>query len=292
LWPLRALWLAAPLVVGRGLDEAFQRFDSPGPVIAEVLVWAAWFAGLVAALVPSTASLTAIRALSPGTAGLAVLAGTATGDWSPRLLTALGFAAVIAAACYLPIVGDRMINGSAYGSERRMALRPPAFALLGPVQLAWCTVFAGLVAGPWLVASGRYPLGAAAGVAGAGAAWLGLRVLHQLSRRWIVFVPAGFVIHDHVSLVESVLLRRAAIDRLGPAPSPLAAGTTDLSAGAYGLALEVALSEPVTFGYRQRREVISTGADRLVFTPTLPGAVLVEARARAIRIGTADAGAR
>jgi hypothetical protein len=101
-----------------------------------------------------------------------------------------------------------------------------------------------------------------------------------------VFVPAGFVIHDHVLLVESILMRRATIAALGPATSPVPETAVDLSGGAYGLALEVSTREPVSFGRRVYRTIVNTETDRIIFTPTLPGAVLTEARIRAIRIGS------
>ncbi|MDH3681255.1 MAG: hypothetical protein OEV40_15050, partial [Acidimicrobiia bacterium] len=230
-------------------------------------------------------SLTVCRILAPGMAAVPLLAGVATGDWSPRLVAAIAGGLLIAAVAYLPLVGDRMVNGSAYGSERRMTLRPPAFVLLGPVELAWLVVFAGLVTGPFLLASGRTALGTVAVVLGAGAVWLGGRALHQLARRWVVFVPAGFVIHDHVIPAESILLRRPNVESLGPAPSPLGDDAVDLSGGASGLALEVVVDEPVRFSRRIGGEVVSTEATRIVFTPTLPGAVLTEARVRALRIG-------
>ena len=62
---------------------------------------------------------------------------------------------------------------------------------------------------------------------------------------------------------------------------------SDLSGGAWGLALEVATREPVMFGAAVSRQVVNTETDRIVFTPTLHGAVLTEARIRAIRIGLA-----
>lgn len=285
LWPLRVLWLIAPLIVGFGLGPAIDRFDDPGPVVAEVALWTGWFAGLVATLAPSTISLTVCRVLAPAMAALPLVAGVATGNWSLRLLVALAGGLLVAAVAFLPVVGDRMVNGSAYGSERRMTLRPPAFVLLGPVQLAWLVVFAGLVTGPFLLAAGRPVLGAGAVVIGAGAVWVGGRALHQLARRWIVFVPAGFVIHDHVIPAESILLRRSIVESLGPASSPLAEDAVDLSGGASGLALEVVADEPVRFGRRVDGEVVSTEATRIVFSPTLPGAVLSEARIRALRIG-------
>lgn len=284
LWPLRVLWLIAPLALGHGLGPELDRFDHPGPVVAEGWLWAGWFVGLVATLAPSAISLTVIRVLAPATIAVGLVTGVAAGSWTGRLLTALAYGILVTAVCYLPVVGDRMVNGSAYGSERRMTLRPPAFTLLGPVELAWLVVVAGLITGPFLLAAGRYVLGGLAVIVGAAAAWLGGRVLHQLARRWIVFVPAGFVIHDHVIPVESILLRRTIVSTLGPATTPIPSDAVDLSGGATGLALQVVLDEPVTFGRRVGGEVVSTETDRIVFSPTLPGAVLTEARLRAIRI--------
>lgn len=287
LWPLRLVWFLSPLAVGFGLGSAIDRFEAPGPLVAEGFLWATWFVGLVATLAPSDIGLTAIRALTVGLAGIGFVAGVASGSWAGPIVT-IAYGLLTIAVCYQPVVGDRMVNGLAYGSERRMTLRPPAFALLGPVQLAWLVLFAGAVIGPFLLAAGRYILGSIALVVGAIAVWLGGRVLHQLSRRWIVFVPAGFVIHDHVVPVESILLRRSIVSNLGAAVVPLAEEAVDLTGGAAGLSLEVTLDEPVVFGRRIDRQVVNTEAGRLVFTPTLPGAVLTEARTRAIKIGTAE----
>src|SRR5205814_1837244 len=70
-----------------------------------------------------------------------------------------------------------------------------------------------------------------------------LRSLHALSRRWVVFVPAGVVLHDHMTLADPVLVRRQAVRALGPA-SP-ATDALDLTQRALGLVLELALAEPV-----------------------------------------------
>ena len=192
---------------------------------------------------------------------------------------------VVTVMSLLPWTGDVMINGSAYGSERRMALRPPASLLLGPIELVWLIVFAGLVTGPLLLAAGRWVVGAGAVLVGAALVWLGGRSLHQLARRWIVFVPAGFVVHDYWVLAESILMRRADIEALGPAPAePNEA--LDLTAGARGLALLAQLSDETPLALRGRKAITTETTHQLLFTPSLPGAVLQEARVRGVRIGS------
>ena len=34
------------------------------------------------------------------------------------------------------------------------------------------------------------------------------RALHQLTQRWLVFVPAGLVVHDHLSVGDPVLFTK------------------------------------------------------------------------------------
>ena len=93
-------------------------------------------------------------------------------------------------------------------------------------------------------------------------------------------VPAGLVLHDPVTVVDPVLLRRQSVVRLGPA----LAGTDalDLTQKAPGLAVEVALNEEVPLALVRpgRRLGESTKASRMLLTPTGPGALLEEARRR------------
>ncbi len=105
-------------------------------------------------------------------------------------------------------------------------------------------------------------------------------MLHTLARRWLVFVPNGVVVHDPLALAEPVLLARATVRGIGPAPADTRA--LDLTAGASGLALEVRLAEPVAVvpvaPGRHTAEVVRT--DALLVTPSRPGRVLDEARRR------------
>jgi len=104
--------------------------------------------------------------------------------------------------------------------------------------------------------------------------------MHRLTRRWVVFVPNGMVVHDPLALAEPVLLRRAAVRSFGPARADTTA--LDLTRGALGLALEIDVTPPVDLLLartgREAAEAAEAGA--LLISPTRPGAVLDEARRR------------
>lgn len=287
LWPLRVLWLVLPPVVGPGVVAAVAERTEPVRTLVELGLWSGWFLGLIAVLAPSTVSLTAVRILAPSAVASSLVAAATAGRWTAATLVALGGALLVTGLAFLPLVGDPMINGSAYGSERRMALRPPAALLLGPVQLAWLVVYAGAITGPLLLVTGRYLFGVPALVVGWGLAVRGARTLHQLSRRWLVFVPAGFVVHDFYTLAESLLIQRRLKPELSlaaDADSAQGDQRVDLSGGAYGLALCVRVAEPLPFARRVARSIVSGTGLEFVFSPTLPGQALAEARVRAIKI--------
>ncbi len=298
LWPARVIWLIAPLAIGPALARTLESRPSTPGLVVEIALWLLWFAVLVAVLTPSPRSLTICRIIGPAVVGAVLVAALAEG-WSGSVVLALGVGALFTAVVFLPTFADRMINGSAYGSERRMALRPQAFVLLGPVQVAWLVVFAGLIVPPLLLLDERYVLAAMTAVAGGVAVWAGSRILHQLSRRWLVFVPAGFVIRDPMTLVDAVLLRRNEVTAVGPvvvdrtrrgdrSPSEVE-GRIDLSGGAIGLALGVTLKQPTPITIRKRGGLQNLEVDALVFSPTLPGAMLSEARIRGMKIGETTA---
>ncbi len=285
LWPLRVLWAALPVLAGWGLADAIAQRSGPVSATVEIGLWLGWFAGLVALLAPSTVSLTTIRILAPAGLAAAVIAAASAGVWTATTVAAIAGTGVAFGLSLLPMMGDILINGSSYGPERRMALRPPAALLLGPIQAMWLVTVLGATAGPLLLAAGNWLVGIPLLVVGLPAAWAAARRLHQLSRRWVVFVPAGFVLHDHWSMAESLLMQRRQIDQLGP--SPLDKGELlDLTGGAAGLALMAQLNESMPLALRARREIQTFSAHRIVFTPSLPGELLREARIRGITIGS------
>ncbi len=291
LWLGRAVWVVAPLVAGPAVAQLLDRrrdAGADGPALGvEIILWALWFGVLVATLAPSPLSLTVARIAAPTALAGSLLLLISEGV-NPDTASAALWALVATSVFFLPVFGDRMINGSAYGSERRMALQPPAYVLVGPVQVSWLCVAAGLLGPLALILARQWFLATILGLVGAVALWAGFRILHQLARRWVVFVPAGFVIRDPMHLVDAILFRRNQVVAVGPALET-ESGRTDLSGGAKGLALEVSVKEPTPITIRLDNEPTQLDVTNIVFTPSLPGAMLREARIRGLKIGTAEA---
>lgn len=273
-------WVALPIVTGPALGDALDSASGPVQTVATVGLWAGWAVALVATLVPSTASLTALRVVAPG-AVAAALAALMAGDTTVADVVGLAGALVAAFAAFWPGTGEVFVDGSSYGDERRLPLRIPGPLALGPVALVWAAAAAGIAAGPLLLAARQWVAGTVALVVGLPVARFAIRSLHTLSRRWLVFVPTGVVVHDPLALAEPVLLRRTDVRSFGPAPAETAA--LDLTRGALGLALEISVEPPVSLvltSRARRAPLETTTASRVLVTPTRPGAVLAEARRR------------
>ena len=283
-WPARVAWLPLPLLAGPALASALDQVEPAVRTTASVGMWVAWGVAVIAVLVPRAVSLTVLRLVAPG-AVVATAAATAAGDTSIADIVAVGSATVATVVAFSPLTGDAFVDGSSYGPERRMPLRVPTLLLLGPIEAMWAIVAAGVSVGPLLVADRRWVLGGILVAVGVPAAAAAAAALHGLARRWVVFVPAGLVLHDPLTLADPVLLLRRTISRLGPAPTDTVA--TDLTQRALGLALEAELAEPIMIALaRPRREIDEVErTERLLFSPTRPGAVLREASSRRFAVG-------
>ena len=275
-WILRAWWAALPFTAGPAFADALHTSDTAVRTVASVGLWAGWGVGLAATLVAHPISLTALRVLAPAAVVAAVVAAVGGNTSVP----AVAWTAVGAALALAPDTGMLCVNGPAYPNERRFPLRAPAPLLIGPVEVAWALSVAGVVTGPLLLADSRWIVGAILTAVGLPVASLLLRSLHQLSKRWAVFVPAGIVLVDPLGLMDSVLLRRQQVRSLHAAPAESRA--LDLTQRAPGLALEATLTEEVDVVLVRpgRRQGEAARASALLFTPTLPGALLEEAGGR------------
>lgn len=278
-WLVRGLWAALPFTTGPALAAALGSASGPVQAVASTGLWLGWAIGMVATFAPHPLALTALRLVAPAVVVAAVLAALAD---HPSAL-ALAWAAVACAWSFAPIVGTVCVNGPAYPNERRFLLRPPGPLLAGPLPLAWALSAAGIAAGPLLLAARQWVLGGVLLLVGWPVAALLLKSVHNLSKRWIVFVPAGVVLHDPVVLFDPMLFRRQDIIGFRPGANP---AYFDLSQRAPGLGIEMELDEltTVTLLKPGRREGAAIHATGLRFTPTRPGAVLEEARRRRIAL--------
>ena len=277
LWVARVAWLLLPVTVGAAASRAGSDTSTAIHTVAGVELWVLWAVGLVAALVPTTASLTVLRLLAPAPVLVAaVRTGRAPG---PRRRARSGRRRGRGGRGLPPGLGRVFCQGSAYGDEAH-PLRPsrrarprspaPAVALHGggdrrrPLLLAarqWAPgVVVTLVAG---LAAGRPP-----------------RRFHLLSRRFLVFVPAGLVVHDHLVLVETALFRWIEVRSVERALS----GTTalDLTGGALGAALEVTLDgeQTVVRATGRARTPVVVATPAFLCRPTLLDDALAEAASR------------
>ena len=277
-WLVRAAWGVLPLVAGPSLAAALDPRSSAVRTVATVGLWAGWTLVLLASLVPHPIALTALRSAAPAGA-VAGVAPVLAGEGSPW---AAGASALAAGLTMVPETALWFVNGPAYVNERRLPLRAPGPLVLGPIPLAWAVVVAAPVGTGLLLAARQWLAGGMVAVVGLPAAVVLARSLHSLSRRWVVFVPAGLVLHDPLSLVDPVLFPSKVVESLAPA----AAGTDalDLTQGAMGLALELSLKEKIPMALTRRggRDIETGSSARLMFTPTRPGLVLAEARRRRI----------
>lgn len=288
LWPLRVLWVVLALCAAGPGGDALDGRSTSVVVAVTAAAWVGWAGALVAMLVPRTLSLTAIRILVPA-GWAAAVAAVAIGDTADALdavtLTVATAALVFALS---PITTDSCVDGSSYGPERRIALRTP-LVLSIIAAITWLVMLGGATAGVLLLAAGQWATGAAAAIIGFAVVWFGARSLHQLSKRWLVLVPTGMVLHDPLVMPEPQLFLRQTMARLGPAEvgdvDDPDVTTEDLTAGASGLVMAIDLSEPVELLVREdRKGTTLRPVDRVLFCPALPAELLIEARARRLPV--------
>jgi hypothetical protein len=281
-WGARLAWLAVAVVGGRAIGDATATRSDPVQIVATVGAWCGWAAGAIALAVPAVATLTAVRVIVPG--AIAVTVACLAFGADPGAGLALGvpglIAAVLAGAAE---TGSAFVQASAYGDERRLLLRPPLGYLAASV-VSWMVWVTALLAAPLAWAARSWLLAGAATVVAVAASWLLPHRWHQLSRRWLVTVPAGLVVHDPVVLAETLMLPRRQVSSVRLADlGPGTTDATDLTGPTPGLAVEVRLQNTATArlaprpGEPQGRAI---PLPALLVSPSRPGAALAEARRR------------
>ena len=279
---LRAGWVLLPLALGPAVAKA--RHDlSPGPrSTASTALWLLWAVGLTVPLVPLPVTLTALRLGVPALAAVALWSAPAGTD-AFRPTAGLAATTLVVAVAFSAPTSARFVAGASYGDERRFLLRPPGPVVLVLGPMATLASLAGLAIGPVLLLDARWVAGGLAVALGVPTTALAVRALHRLSRRWIVLVPAGLVLHDHLALAEPTLLQRAGLARIGPAAVDTDA--VDFTQQARGLALEVRCRGPhdvLPAGRGRTTEVAAIEA--FLCSPNRPDVVLGEAGRRRLPV--------
>lgn len=284
-WMLRVVWLLQPAAFVPLLGDATSTLPGTGKVIAAALAWATWASVLLATFVPSTVSITAGRLVAPLAPIVALTAGLggAVAGW--KLAVAIGAGTIGVVVWFSGETGMVLAQGSAYGAEQRFPLKPPV-PLVVPMALSWLVLAATSVAGAVFLANERWIVGGALAVLAIVAGrFLGSR-FHQLSRRWLVVVPAGLVVHDPMLLAENALFRVVDLAAVHLAPADTEAA--DLTGGTAGVVIEIVLRETDTI-------VKAASADKptgtalhvrsVLVSPSRPGRALAAAGARRMPVG-------
>ena len=281
---VRAVWLVQPLALVPLLNAATQHLPHGGRVFVALFAWAGWATVLLAALVPSTVSLTVGRLIAPSVVVVAVSCSAAdVAGW--KLAVAIGATSLSSLVWYSGEVGAAFVQGSAYGAEQRFPLKPPV-AMLIPMITSWIVLCGTSTAGLVLAANGTWIAG---GMLLAGSGFIAVFVgpkFHQLARRWLVIVPAGVVVHDPMLLTENALFLTAKVRALHLALSDTEAA--DLTGGTAGVAIEIVLHEMDTVtktGTRADPETTVLHVLSVLVCPTRPGMALRAAAARKLPVG-------
>lgn len=282
LWLIRIAWSSLPFALGEPLASIGLGHQHGVGVMLGVGGWVIWTIGLIALLVPFLATLTIIRMLAPVplAASLAAVVSADDSGSVESVIVATLVSFIILIGVFSSEIGHEYTQASAYGDERRYPLRIPA-PLLILIPIGWLLTVATTVTGLLASAAGRPLVGIPLSIVGAALTTGFARRCHRISRRFAVFVPAGFALHDHLALADTAMFRRTEIDTLS-----LAARSTDaldLTAGALGPAVELTLREMgmvVRAGTMQSRQGVSVHVRSLMFSPSRPGRLLAEAARR------------
>lgn len=269
---LRVGWLAIA-VLPQSLSAS--NGASGASTVGFWLAWGIWVIVALAVLVPHPLSLVTVRLLAPLLAlhtGATVLEQS-TLRWSTVL--ALLLMVAVSATAFSARYGSVHAQAAAYGHERRHLLRPP-MAVLAPLALVWLVVAAlGAVA----MRGEQLAVSLSATALFIALAVFMLRRALVLSRRWLVFVPAGIAVHDPLLLRDTFMVRNHDVRALRDAASHTEA--FDVTGTTWGTPLELVLSHPhdvslSPFGARLTGTLDRLHVTALLVAPSRPNIALTD----------------
>ena len=273
LWGPRILWPAVAACGAWSVGDAVDGRSVGLRATVTIGAWLIWGIGVVALVVPSTLGLTVMRmiaVLTCGAAAISLIGGAAAAPGGTFVACALVSGLLVGGAGF----GRCCAQASAYGDEQRFLLRPPAAFVL-PITVAGLIWAAAVLSAPLLLATQQWIVGLPIAIVAALLTWfLGPR-FSTLSRRWLVLVPAGVVVHDQVVLAETLMVPRPEVAGIDLA----LAGTeaADFTGPAAGHAVEIGLRSMATallVATKAAPRGKALHVQSFLVAPTRPGAVL------------------
>jgi len=221
--------------VGLALSSPWQTTaDQSSRTVAWVLLtwsWLLWTSVGASLLVPSPMSLTIVRIVVP----LSVV--VSIHSTAPVAIFCAVVSLIVASS---PLFVDFMVQGGAYGDETRFALRTP-LPYIVPACIAWLLFTTSLIGGSLFLAAQQYVLGAVLVAVGTLLSRSIPQRLHRLARRWLVIVPVGIVVHDHLVLHETIMATTEKI--LSVTRTSDVGEAADLTGGVLGYRIAITLTE-------------------------------------------------
>jgi hypothetical protein len=272
-WGPRVLWLAVAITGAWSIGDALDGRSAALRTTVTIGAWLVWGTGVVALVVPSTLGLTAMRmicALACGAAAVAWVGGASPTAGALSVMTSAICGLLVGSADF----GQRCVQASSYGDEQRFLLRPPA-AFVPPIAVAGVVWVAATLAAPLLLATRQWATGVATAVGAVLLTWLLLPRFNALSRRWLVLVPAGVVVHDQVVLAETLMVSRSDLVGIDLALDDTEAA--DFTGPASGHAVEIRMRSMVTALLAPGKDTPRGKAlhvQSFIVAPSRPGAVL------------------
>ena len=222
-------------LVANALDDV----DGGTKVIASISLWALWAVLLTSVAIPSSITLTALRLAAPAHAVIVIV--TATTELDAGSAIAVVLTAATTSVAFMAEIGSYFVQRSAYGDEQRFLLRCPAPMAIVQILMWALWVSSAIVGALALVNEAWVAGGVLVALAIGGLVFLPQR-FHRLSRRWLVKVPAGIVVHDHVLLAETAMFARNALAAVEMTRGPIG-DDADLAGGGRTPGLRITLHD-------------------------------------------------
>ncbi len=271
MWLLIPLWTTLPITTGLAFTEAVETRSYAVRAVVLALLWFGWIVGLFAVLVHRTWALTAMRIVVPLSflcSLITLFASHVSIAHALLAIVTIGGALILS---FTPTFAQQTVNGLAYADEERFVCKIPPSLLLGALPITVVLIGIGLSAGPLLIAADNTAFGVIAIVIGFPLSVFACRLLHRLSKRWIVLVPAGITLVDQWTLAEPVLYSHSQIVSIGKSAGKNSQDhVADLRLGAVFHSIGLNLDDRVSLQLRKGRSTQKIRTDCILIAPEDP----------------------